>query len=157
MDGDHLQALRDVFARRADALRECAARVVRETGSSHTPEGLVHEAFIRLVESNAFESHVLAWVQEEMRRVASEEDLARRAHDRVPPSRSDRLEQLVDLLINLLSFEGSDVSDIVDLKVRRGLSDEAVAEELGLSRARVSRSFHRVEPMLQALANASGE
>jgi len=153
MNSDQLQALRDVFSRRTGALRERAARVVRETGSRHAPEGLVHEAFIRLVESDAFETHVLAWAQDEMRRIATEEGVARREHDRVPLSRSDRVEQLVDVLINLLSFEGADVSDIVDLKVRGGLSDEAVAEELGLTRAGVSRSFHRVEPMLEALGN----
>jgi RNA polymerase sigma factor (TIGR02999 family) len=140
-----------------DELRKLArARMAAEgPGQTLQPTALVHEAYLRLVGDQHFDSrgHFFAAAAEAMRRVLVER--ARRKKlpkhgggrrrielneaQRILESSDDLL--LLDEALGRLSGEDATASEIVKLRLFAGLSVEEAADALGLARATAYRHW----------------
>ncbi len=134
-----------------DELRKLAAeRMTRETpGQTLQPTALVHEAFVRLVGSEASadwdnRGHFFAAAAEAMRRILVEN--ARRKHRLKRGGNRQRLEMLdpqapstdddllaLDEALTALALESPDSAKVVELRHFAGLGHEDIAQTLGIS------------------------
>jgi len=140
-----------------DELRKLAAARMAAEGAGHTLDatGLVHEAYLRLIGNQRFESrgHFFAAAAEAMRRVLVEAARRKRlpkhggGRQRVELNEAHRvLESSDDLLLlddalGRLSAEDTTAVEIVKLRLFAGLSVEEAADALGLARATAYRHW----------------
>lgn len=135
-----------------DALRAIAHRQLRGERSQHTlsTTALVHEAYLRLVDQRNANwhdrTHFFAMAARVMRRVlvdyarrrvARKRDGARQAIplDQAPLVVDDQAEQLLELddALERLATRDTRMARVVELRFFAGLTDDEVAEVLGVS------------------------
>ena len=156
-----------------DELRQfAAARLAREKpGQTLQPTALVHEAYLRLVGPGggpAWDSrgHFFAAAAEAMRRILIENARRKRRQKRggagkrialaqieaIADSRPEELLLLDDALARL-AREAPDAAELAKLRLFTGLSVEAAAGVLGVSRATAFRTWTYARAWLQARLN----
>jgi RNA polymerase sigma factor (TIGR02999 family) len=162
-----LRARDDVLPLVYRELRKRAARYLRQERPDHTlqPTALVHEAYLRLVGQDR-----IAWqnraqfygiAAQMMRRILVDHARARKAAKRpggaLKVSFDDRIGATVprtwDLLaldeaLNKLQNLDPRLSQIVELRYFAGLSEEAVAEVMAISRRTVTREWQTARAWL---------
>ena len=144
-----------------DELRRLAAqRLAQEKpGQTLQPTALVHEAYIRLVDSEKVQDwnsrgHFFAAAAEAMRRILVESARRKGRRKRGGDLRRVDLEQVeqvtggmffdllaLDEALKQLAEEDADKARLVDLRFFAGLSLEEAAACLGISRATASRAW----------------
>lgn len=142
-----------------DDLRALAARYMRNEPSDHTlqPTALVHEAFLRLVDTDRVEwrtrAHFMAVAARTMRRILVDHARRRRAIKRGGGKKVTLVEgmafyeqrpfDLVALDDALAALAGIDErqSSVVELRFFGGLGVEEIAEVLDVSTATVKRDW----------------
>jgi RNA polymerase sigma factor (TIGR02999 family) len=154
-----LRARDDVLALVYGELRKRAARYLRHERPDHTlqPTALVHEAYLRLVGQSrvAWQNRAQFYgiAAQMMRRILVDHARARQAAKR-PGALKVSLDERIgattprtwDLLaldeaLNKLQELDPRLSEIVELRYFAGLSEEAVAEVMGISRRTVTREW----------------
>lgn len=142
----------------ADLKHVARGRLAREGERPFDTTGLVHEAYIRLVNASAMtiesHAHFLSIAARAMRRILIEEARRRRASKRGGglrpvtlntdihglPARDDRLLDLDAALRSLAKLNGRQ-AEVVELRVFGGLSVEETATALEISPATVKRDW----------------
>jgi RNA polymerase sigma factor (TIGR02999 family) len=153
--------------------RVAAAQIDREAvGQSLTATALVHEAYLRLVGDQTFDSraHFFAAAAEAMRRVlvdaARKRARLKRGGDRrridlrdVPSVADLHPDDLLDLDAALTAFAAEDPTkaELVRLRFFAGLSVEKAADLLGVSRATAERHWTYARTWLFDRLTAPGE
>ena len=174
------QLLRDLQAGKTDAqqklteavydeLRKMAAAKMRQERASQTLDatGLVHEAFLRMSNDQAFQSrrHFFGAASEAMRRILIDRARARKAKKRggnaqrieghpdqfviADDLKDERLPQLDEALTKFEAL-APDKSELVRLRYFVGLSIREAAEILGISTATADRYWAYAKAWLQA-------
>lgn len=158
-DGDE-RALEDLLPHVYSELRRMAGNFMRRQSEGHTlqPTALVNEAYLRLLGSSRVNwqdrTHFFAICAQLMRRIlvdiARKKNSLKRGGDRVQVTLSDHLgkpsetnEDIVALdeaLTRLAEFSERQAK-IVELRYFAGLTDEQIAESLGVSARTVRRDW----------------
>lgn len=148
-------------------LRRLAASYLRRERADHTlqPTALVHEAYLRLVEVRQVDwqsrSHFFALAAQLMRRILVDHARARRARKRggsresinlddvfvFASPRSDQLLALDDALNRLGQLDVRQCK-IVEMRFFGGMSEEEVAEHMGISARTVKRDWRMAKAWL---------
>ncbi len=152
-----------------DELRNLAARYLRRERRGHTldPTGLVHEAFMRLVDQSRVDwqgkTHFLAVSAEAMRRILIDHARARKRTKRGKDWRRVAFDQVVSELA-LLDTDIIDFRDalqklatldarqarVVELRLFAGLSMEEIATVLEVSKRTVEGDWTHAKAWLRA-------
>jgi RNA polymerase sigma factor (TIGR02999 family) len=156
-----------------DELRRLAAeKIARESpGQTLQATALVHEAYLRLVNGDTprywnSRGHFFAAAAEAMRRILIDRARRRKAQKRggagkrialaqieaIADSRPEELLLLDDALARL-AREAPDAAELAKLRLFTGLSVEAAAGVLGVSRATAFRTWTYARAWLQARLN----
>lgn len=152
-----------------DELRRCAGAYLRNEREGHTlqPTALVHEAYLKLVGSEAVawkdRAHFFGVAARAMRQVLVDHARARAARKRgagqvllgldaadgasTPPRNLDLLD--LDRALSKLASLDERQSRLVELRLFGGLTIEESAEVLNVSHATVSREWRHAEAWLQ--------
>ena len=142
----------------ADLKQVARGRLAREPARPFDTTGLVHEAYMRLVDAGAMtiesRAHFLSIAARAMRRIliddARRRRAAKRGGDQQPatlndeihglPTRDERLIELDDALRSLAELNERQ-AEVVGLRVFGGLSVEEAATALGISAATAKRDW----------------
>ena len=159
-------ALKQLMPMVYDELRRLASRYMRSERREHTlqPTALVNEAYIRLVDMKVSwqdRAHFFAVAARLMRRLlvdhARAHHRAKREGDAARLSLDDAMEVssepgsdviVVDEALTRLAEFDTRKSEILELRYFGGLSNEEVAEALGISRATVQRDLRLAKAWL---------
>jgi RNA polymerase sigma factor (TIGR02999 family) len=151
-------------------LRRLAASRMRSERESHTltPTALVHEAYLRLMDraevSCKDRGHFLAVAAQAMRRILVDHARARRAGKRggrMEPLDLDAAQNLaapstdaqivaIDEALEALRQISPRQSQVVELRYFGGLTEEEVAEALGVNRRTINRDWQMARAWLHA-------
>jgi RNA polymerase sigma factor (TIGR02999 family) len=151
-----------------DELRQIAARYLRKQRPGHTLQttALVHEAYIRLIEKQDMDwqnrAHFFGFAAKTMRYVLMEYAMARKTDKRgggqillsldeaiaLPERKEFDLLALNDALSTLAEMDERQ-SNLVELRFFAGLSNEEIAEVLGISLATVNREWRSAKAWLR--------
>lgn len=167
VDGDpdaaalFMQALYDDF-------RRVAAAQLRHEPPGHTlqPTALVHEAFLRLIDQKRVhwqgKTHFIAVGAQAMRRILVDHARASKRAKRGGERKRVELEERVmvsprdnddvlaiDEALDILATLDPRQAKIVELRFFGGMTNEEVAEVLGISRATVDRQWRAVKAWLR--------
>ena len=154
------EAIDEIFPLVYDELRKLAASRLRSERDDHTlqPTALVHEAYLRLIEQNkqTWENrvHFFGLAAEMMRRILVNHALGKNRIKRfgnqtrlaLDEAVSFAQEKEIDIVLldealnNLVKFDAMQAK-IVELKFFGGLTNEEVAEVLGISDSTVKREW----------------
>ena len=147
-----------------------AARIARERpGQTLDATGLVHEAYLKLVDNQSFESrkHFFGSAAEAMRRILIDRARARNAEKRggaaaridfdpnqleQSPDENERLEALHEALERFEKLE-PEKAELVKLRYFAGLKIREAAEVLGISTATADRQWAYARAWLQSELN----
>lgn len=151
-----------------DELRTVARRHLarREVGGTLSTTGLVHEAYLKLVDQSRVawrdRGHFFALVAVAMRHVMVDRARARRARKRegslehIPledaqVAAADQAEVLLIIndAIDRLAREEPRLAQVVDYRFFGGLSDEEIAEALGVTPRTVQRDWCKARMLLR--------
>lgn len=154
------EALDEVFPLVYEELRRLAANRLRDERSDHTlqPTALVHEAYLRLIEQHSTNwrsrAHFFGLAAEMMRRILVNHALGRNRIKRFGNQTKLALDEaisfaqkqkidivLLDEALNNLAKFDSTQAKIIELKFFAGLSNEEIAEVLGVSASTVKREW----------------
>jgi RNA polymerase sigma factor (TIGR02999 family) len=142
-----------------DELRRLATQKLSHEAPGQTldPTALVHEAYLRLIGDQQFDSrgHFFAAAAEAMRRILVESARRKRAEkrggtgrrvdldpDRLPGQEADPDDWIaLDQALTALAAEDPAAAELARLRVFAGLSVEQAGESLGLSRATAFRQW----------------
>jgi RNA polymerase sigma factor (TIGR02999 family) len=152
-----------------DELRRIASRYLKQQRSNHTLQttALVHEAYIRLVGKQDIEwqnrAHFFGIAARMMRYILLDYAVAQQAEKRGGGNLKLSLEDVIELpekneldvavlhdSLNTLAEVDERKSQIVELKFFAGLSNEDVAEVMGVSLATVNREWRMARAWLQS-------
>jgi RNA polymerase sigma factor (TIGR02999 family) len=156
-----------------DELRAIARRQLslREVGGTLSTTGLVHEAYLKLVDQSRVawrdRGHFFALASVAMRHVLVDRAKARRAHkregalERVPldseqiavDDQAEALLLLNDAIDRLAAVEPR-LARVVDCRFFGGLSDEETAEALGVTSRTVQRDWCKARMLLRKVLSA---
>lgn len=167
VDGDpdaaalFMQALYDDF-------RRVAAAQLRHEPPGHTlqPTALVHEAFLRLIDQKRVhwqgKTHFIAVGAQAMRRILVDHARASKRAKRGGERKRVELEEhvmvsprdnddviAIDEALDILATLDPRQAKIVELRFFGGMTNEEVAEVLGISRATVDRQWRAVKAWLR--------
>jgi RNA polymerase sigma factor (TIGR02999 family) len=150
-------------------LHRMAARYMQQERPGHSlqPTILVHDAYLRLVgdEDRSWEnrSHFFAVAARLMRRILIDHARSRNAAKRGGPQANlplddalviseDRMDEvlMVDEALTRLAERDPDLTKIVELRFFAGLTDEEIAEALGISPRTVKRRWQVAKAWLHA-------
>lgn len=154
------EAIDEIFPLVYDELRKLAASRLRTERDDHTlqPTALVHEAYLRLIEQNkqTWENrvHFFGLAAEMMRRILVNHALGKNCIKRFGNQTRLTLDEAVsfaqekeidvvlldEALNNLAKFDAAQAK-IIELKFFGGLTNEEVAEVLGVSDSTVKREW----------------
>ena len=153
-------ALDAMFPLVYDELRRLAASRLRNERDDHTlqPTALVHEAYMRLIEQHSQtwqnRAHFFGLAAEMMRRILVNHAVKRNADKRFGNQTRLALDEMIDFTqghdVNLIKLDeamttlaGFDPKQtkIVELKFFGGLTNEEIAEVLGISDSTVKREW----------------
>ena len=152
-----------------DDFRRVAAAQLRREPPGHTlqPTALVHEAFLRLIDQNRVNwqgrTHFIAVGAQAMRRILVDHARAARRAKRggerrrvelddrwtVSPRDNDDVIAIDDALNDLATLDPRQAK-IVELRFFGGMTNEEVADFLGVSRATVDRQWRAVKAWLRS-------
>lgn len=157
----------------ADLRRLAAARMKHERGShTLTATALVHEAYLRLVGDSAAgcrdRGHFFAIASQVMRRILVDHARARHAAKRAGGEPPDGLtilaatqneEELLalDQALTALQQLSPRQCQVVELRYFGGLTEEQVAEALGLNRRTINRDWKMARAWLHARLQGNGK
>ena len=159
-DGDSVAAY-DLIAFAHDELRRLARTLMRSQGRDHTlqPTALVHEAFLRMVESGVGECedlrHFIRKATKVMRHTLIDHERAKHAEKRGGHAMQTTLSQRalgektpstknlidVDLALQSLAAESPDLAAVVELRYFGGLDVEGVAQTLEIGKRTAERRW----------------
>lgn len=154
------EALDDVFPLVYEELRRLAANRLRDERADHTlqPTALVHEAYLRLIEQHSTDwrnrAHFFGLAAEMMRRILVNHALGRNRIKRFGNQTRMALDDcisfakerdfdviLLDEALNKLANFDAVQAKIIELKFFAGLTNEEIAEVLGVSDSTVKREW----------------
>ncbi len=163
-----LVAKKDLIARVYRELRDIAGQRLRREGVGHTLQAtaLVHEAYLRLVQQSgdvrwSGRAHFFAVASKLMRNILVDHARAKRAQKRGPERVAFDLERcgaegipydrilLVNDALDELSRLSARQGQVVEMRFFGGLTEEEVAEVLGLSERTVKRDWLMAKAWLQ--------
>ena len=152
-----------------DELRRIASRFLRKQRSNHTLQttALVHEAYVRLVGKQDLEwqnrAHFFGVAARMMRFILMDYALAQQTEKRGGGNLKLSLDDNIDLpekneldlvvlhdSLNTLAEVDERKSQVVELKFFAGLSNEEIAEVMGISLATVNREWRMARAWLQS-------
>lgn len=164
----HPEAMEQLFAALYDRLRALAARHLRDERPDHTlgPTGLVHETFLKLVDTRAVtwegQAHFFKVAAQAMRRIlvdhARRRGAAKRERARdvslppdLPAPGSASFDEIlaVDDALSRLAHEDERAGRLVELRYFGGMSVEECAQVLGVSPATAKREWAFARGWLQ--------
>ena len=154
------EAIDEIFPLVYDELRKLASSRLKSERDDHTlqPTALVHEAYLRLIEQNkqTWENriHFFGLAAEMMRRILVNHALGKNRIKRFGNQTRLALDEAVsfaqekeidvvlldEALVNLAKFDAAQAK-IIELKFFGGLTNEEVAEVLGISDSTVKREW----------------
>jgi RNA polymerase sigma factor (TIGR02999 family) len=153
-------ALDDVFPMVYDELRKLAASRLRSERPEHTLQAtaLVHEAYLRLIEQDKQtwqnRAHFFGLAAEMMRRILVNHAVKRNADKRFGNQTRLELDEMIEFTqgkdVNLILLDEAMTklaefdpkqSKIVELKFFGGLTNEEIAEVLGVSDSTIKREW----------------
>ena len=152
-----------------DELRRIASRYLKQQRSNHTLQttALVHEAYMRLIGKQDIEwqnrAHFFGIAARMMRYILMDYAIAQQAEKRGGGNLKLSLDDVIELpekneldvavlhdSLNTLAEVDERKSQIVELKFFAGLSNEEVAEVMGVSLATVNREWRMARAWLQS-------
>lgn len=153
-------ALDELFPLVYDELRKLAASRMRNERGDHTlqPTALVHEAYMRLIEQHSTDwqnrAHFFGLAAEMMRRILVNHAVSHNAEKRFGNQTKLALDEIVDFTkgsdINLVALDDAlnrlaefdpKQAKIVELKFFGGLTNEEIAEVVGVSDSTIKREW----------------
>lgn len=158
-----------------DELRAVAGRYFRRQGSDHTlqPTALVHEAFLRLVDQTQARwkdrAHFFAVAAKAMRQILVSHARARGAEkrgggrakiaftDALTPANAAEFDPLaLDEALTRLADLDERKARVVELRFFSGLTNEEVAEVLGVSLTTIESDWRMARAWLSRMLSAEG-